>query len=94
VTVSEIYGRRAALMREVAALDEALAIALRDAEKPDDPDRILSLAEAAAHLGERVSTFRQRSCYRRALVSGPHERRLRFSRVALDRIAADRLASR
>jgi hypothetical protein len=76
---------------ELAALQECLAITLRDAERPEEPDRVLSLSEAAAHVGEPVSTFRQRACYRRALVSGPHERRLRFSSRALDQIKADRL---
>jgi hypothetical protein len=93
VTVSEILTRRADLTRQLAALDDALAIALRDAEKPEEPDRVLSLAEAAAHVGEPVSTFRQRLVYRQALVSAATERRLRFSRRALDRIAHSRLAS-
>jgi hypothetical protein len=87
-----ILAKRAELQRQLASLDEALAIALSDAEKPVEPDRVLSLEEAAAHVGEPASTFRQRPCYRRALVSGPTQKRLRFSRRALDLISRDRLA--
>jgi hypothetical protein len=87
-----ILAKRAELQRQLAALDDALAIALRDAEKREELDRVMSLAEAAAHAGDPVSTFRQRACYRRALVSGPHERRLRFSRRVLDEILSNRLA--
>lgn len=92
VTVSAILARRAELTRELAALDEALAVALEGAQKPEEPDRILGLADAAAHVGEAASTFRQRPCYRRALVSAAGQRPLRFSMRALDKILRDRLA--
>jgi hypothetical protein len=79
---------------ELAALQECLAITLRGAARPEEPDRVLSLAEAAAHLGEPVSTFRQRPSYRRAQVSGPTERRLRFSQKTLDSIVTGQLDER
>jgi hypothetical protein len=90
--VAAILAKRAELQRQLAGLDEALAIALRVVERPEEADQALGLKEAADRVGEPVSTFRQRGCYRRALVSGPGERRLRFSARALDRIARDRLA--
>jgi hypothetical protein len=93
-SAASILAKRADLTRQLAALDDALAIALREVQRPEEPDRVLSLTEAASHVGEPVSTFRQRLYYRCALVSGPTERRLRFSRHALDRIKADRLALR
>jgi hypothetical protein len=86
-----ILAKRAELQRQLAALDEALAIALRDSEKPEEPDRVLSLVEAAAHVGEPVSTFRQRPWYRRAQISGQTERRLRFSKKRLTEILTVRL---
>jgi hypothetical protein len=91
--VSRILRRRAELTRELAALDDALALALEAVQQPDDADEILDLAAAARHVGEPASTFRQRPCYRRALVSGTTERRLRYSRLELDRILRDRLAA-
>ena len=99
--VKEILRERAELTRRLAALDERLAVALGDAERPEGPegrppppeDRVLGLAEAAAFMGEPPSTFRRRPEYLKALVSRPTERRRRYSRAALDRIKADRLAS-
>ena len=90
--VSAILTKRADLSRQIAALDDALAAALEGAQKPEESDRVLTLAEAAAHVHEPANTFRQRPCYRRALVSGPTERRLRFSMRTLDGITRDRLA--
>jgi hypothetical protein len=87
-----ILSKRADLTRQLAALDEALAIALRSAQTPENPDQVLSLVQAAAHVGEPASTFRRRLVYRRALVSGPAEKRLRYSRAVLDDILAGRLA--
>jgi hypothetical protein len=52
----------------------------------------LGLEAAAASFGEAPSTFRQRLEYGKALVSQPGERRLRYSRAALERILGDRLA--
>jgi hypothetical protein len=89
-SAASILLKRAELTRQLAALDEALAIALRAIQTPDEPDRVLTLDEAAAHVGEPPSTFRQRLCYRRAQVSGPRQRRLRFSQRTLDRILQDR----
>ena len=43
---------------------------------------MLSLKEAAEYMGEPVSTFRRRREYRKAKVSRPGERRLRYSRGA------------
>ena len=61
---------------------------------PGPPDETIGLPEAAALAGEPTETFRRRLVYRKALVSRPGERRLRYSRRALERIAADRLESR
>jgi hypothetical protein len=44
-------------------------------------------------MGERPETFRRRLDYRRALISRPGERRLRYSRMELERIRRDRIAS-
>ncbi len=90
--VGAILAERAALGRRLAELDDRLAVALCGVERPDQPDAVLTLAEAASYAHEPTSTFRQRSCYRAALVSGPREKRLRFSRAALDRVMAERLA--
>jgi hypothetical protein len=63
------------------------------AEPPHSADAILTLAEAAAYMGEKPGTFRRRHEYRKALVSRPGERRRRYSKAVLDRINADRLAA-
>ena len=70
MTAGEILARRAAVQRELAALEEQLALALRDREKPEPvADEVLTLAEAAAHVHEPISTFRRRLSYRAATVS-------------------------
>lgn len=43
-------------------------------------------------MGEPPETFRRRLEYRKALLSRPGERRLRYSRAGLERIRRDRLA--
>ena len=49
---------------------------------------------AASSLTEEpVETFRWRLDYRKALLRRPGERRLRYSRVVLERILRDRLAA-
>jgi hypothetical protein len=96
--LARIYSRRAALLRELAELEEALGRAVSEtlraspAAVPAAPDETFSLAQAAAHLGEPPETFRRRLDYRKARVSRPGERRLRYSRAELDRIQRDRLA--
>jgi len=60
-------------------------------EQPEEPDTVLSLAEAARFVGEPASTFRRRLEYRKALVSRPTERRKRYSRAALERLKQERL---
>jgi hypothetical protein len=90
--VRAILAERAELGRRLAELDERLAAALGGSETADrDGGRILTLTEAAAHVGEPVSTFRRRLVYRRALVSAPREKRLRFSLAVLDEILTGRL---
>lgn len=98
MTVREILVRRAQLQRELATLDADLAEALDQPAAPpvqappDQPDKGLSLAEAADLFGDPPSTFRRRLEYRKALISRPGERRLRYSRAELERIRRDRLA--
>jgi hypothetical protein len=90
-----ICRRRAELLRELARLDEELARALEAAPDPEERfrDATLDLSGAAAYMGEPKETFRRRLDYRKAIVSREGERRLRYSRAALDRIKADRLAA-
>lgn len=92
--LSRIFARRAALLRELADLDVELGRVLEDRSRatPREPDAVLSLEEAALHMGEPVGTFRRRGDYLKARVSRAGERRLRYSRAVLDRIKADRLA--
>ena len=47
---------------------------------------------AATVMGEPPETFRRRLDYRRALLTRPSERRLRYSRGVLERIKRERLA--
>jgi hypothetical protein len=86
-----LYARKAELLRELADLEVQIPDAIVAATAPQPPDEVLGLDDAAKLMNEPAGTFRQRPCYRRALVSGPRERRLRFSRRALERIKADRL---
>jgi len=62
-------------------------------DRREEPDVTLSLEKAAQYMGEPVESFRRRLEYRKALLSRPGERRLRYSRVVLDSIRRDRLAS-
>ena len=91
--LQRICARRAEILRELADLDLAMAGAIEAREPPAEPDAVLSVPEAAAYMGEPVSTFRRRPEYVKALVSRPTERRRRYSRAALDRIKLDRLAA-
>jgi hypothetical protein len=92
--LSRICTRRAALLRELAGLEEELGRAVAEALPTSSPnDEALGLAKAAAFMGEPPETFRRRLDYRKALISRPGERRLRYSRAKLDRIRADRLAA-
>jgi hypothetical protein len=59
---------------------------------PEDATAALGVREAAAMFGEPVETFRRRLEYRKALLTRPGERRLRYSRHELERIRRDRLA--
>ncbi|MGH9367262.1 MAG: hypothetical protein ACRD3M_06280 [Thermoanaerobaculia bacterium] len=86
-----LFARRAALLRELAGLEEALGGAL--GPPASAADEALPLAAAAALMGEPASTFRRRLDYRKALLSRPGERRLRYSRAELERIRQDRLAA-
>ncbi len=93
IDLAGVYRRRAQLLRELAGLEETLAEAAPVAPSPVvKADEVLGLAEAAAMLGEPPNTFRQRLEYRKALVSRPGERRLRYSRAELERIRRDRLS--
>jgi hypothetical protein len=95
---SSLFARRAALLREVAVIDEALGPALvealaaahRDSPKPDET---LTLVQAADRVGEPPETFRKRVEFYKARISRPGEHRLRFSRREVERVIADRLAS-
>lgn len=80
------------LLRELADVDEALGCAL-EAPPPAPADEALGLGAAAKFMGEPTETFRRRLDYRKALLTRPGERRLRYSRAELDRIKRDRLAS-
>lgn len=91
--LAEIFARRAALLRELADLDQRLAAVLEEAMRPVVPDAVLGLKEAAAFLGEAPATFRRRLEYRKALLTRPGERNLRYSRVELERIKKDRLTA-
>lgn len=92
--VSRLFARRAALLHELAGLEEELGRAVVEALSPAAPaDDALSLKSAAAFMGEPSETFRRRLDYRKALLTRPGERRLRYSLSALDRIKRDRLAS-
>jgi hypothetical protein len=94
-----IFARRAALLRELAELEEDLGRAVAEALSREAPSEVprddegLGLVEAARFMGERPETFRRRLDYRRALISRPGERRLRYSRMELERIRRDRIAS-
>lgn len=96
---ARICSRRAALLRELAELEESLGRTVAEAlslqaprEAPHD-DEGLGLVEAARFMGERPETFGRRLDYRRALISRSGERRLRYSRREVERIRRDRLAS-
>jgi chromatin segregation and condensation protein Rec8/ScpA/Scc1 (kleisin family) len=92
--LARICSRRAELLRELAELEESLGRAVSETLCPEPTvDETFSLAEAAALMGERPETFRRRFEYRKALLTRPNERRLRYSRDALERIKRDRLAS-
>jgi len=88
-----LFARKAALLRELATLEEQLGAAVAEAVQPEPKDETLDLAAAAALVGEPVSTFRRRLEYRKALVSRPGERRLRYSRAELERVRRDRLGA-
>jgi hypothetical protein len=94
LTLGQIYARRAELLRELAATEADLAAALAQPAVAPSPagDEALDLTAAAGLFNEPPNTFRQRLEYRKALISRPGERRLRYSRVALERILMDRLA--
>jgi len=85
-----IYRRRAELLTELAKLELELArIASAPAEKPDE---VLSLEQAASLLNEPPSVVRRKPEYLKTRVSAFGARRARFSRRALERLIADRLA--
>ena len=90
--VVSICGRRAALLRELADLEERLSGALAGL-RPGVPDEVLGLEEAARFMGEKPSTFRRRPEYLKACLRRPGERSLRYSRAVLERIKLDRLAA-
>lgn len=91
--LASLFARRAALLRELADLEERLGAALSDALRPEIPDQVLDLEAAALFMGEPPQTFRRRPEYLKACIRRPGERRLRYSRAELERIKADRLAS-
>jgi hypothetical protein len=91
--ISRIFARRAELLRQLADLDVELGRAVSEALPRSPADEALGLALAAAFMGEPPETFRRRLDYRKALISKPGERRLRYSRAVLDRIKRDRLAA-
>lgn len=78
----------AVLMSRHAALSASVA----PPALVQEPDVALGLREAATLFGEPVETFRRRLEYRKALLTRPGERRLRYSRAELERIRRDRLA--
>jgi hypothetical protein len=92
--VARLFSRRAELLRELAELEEELSLAFQCALSPEPSDEVFGVAEAAAFMGEPVETFRRRFEYRKALLTRPRERRLRYSRIELERIRQDRLAAR
>jgi hypothetical protein len=89
-----LFARRAELLKELAATEAALAEAFAAKAEPEAADEVIGLEEAAALMGEPPSTFRRRPEYLKAKVSREGERRLRYSRAALERIRADRLDAR
>jgi hypothetical protein len=86
-----LFKRHAELLREIASLEEALDAAVAETVKPEPLDETLTLQEAARLMGEPPETFRRRPEYLKARVSRDGERRLRYSRLELDRIRRDRL---
>ena len=89
--LGRLFARRAALLRELADLDEGIG---RELGKGSDlPDEGIGLEAAARRMGEPKETFRRRLEYREALISRPGERRLRYSPTVLDRIRARRLTA-
>jgi len=90
--LAALHARKAALLRELAEVEEAFVAALEAARPAAPADEVLTLGQAAALLGEPERTVRARLEYRKALVSRPREHRLRFSRRELERIRRDRLA--
>ena len=58
--LAPLYARKAELLRELAAVEERIGAVLDAATRPADPDRTLSLKEAAAMFGEPEETFRRR----------------------------------
>ena len=95
--VASLFARRAALLRELAAIEEQLGseleAALRRPVVPPPADETLDLEAAADFMGEAKETFRRRLEYRKAVISRPGQLRLRFSRRALERIRSDSLAA-
>lgn len=75
---------------QVEALARMLARAMEGSIRDDTP---LVLKDAAEFMGEPEETFRRRDEYRKARVSRPGERNLRFDLPTLRRIKADRLAA-
>jgi hypothetical protein len=91
--VGRLFCRRAELLRELALVDESIGRAVLEALPHAQADEALGLEAAAAFMGEPTETFRRRLDYRKALLTRPGERRLRYSRTVLERIRRDRLAS-
>jgi hypothetical protein len=96
-TSARSSGRLPAFLGEIERLKaEVMLDAARPVLVPEPPkseeDAVLNLREAAEFMGEPVETFRRRPEYLKACLRRPGERRLRYSRAALGRIKADRLA--
>ena len=89
--LSALFARRAALLRELAELEDRVGEAFAAAADPEPVDEVIGLEEAARLMGEPASTFRRRPEFLKARISRPGERRLRYSRAELERIKRDRL---
>jgi len=93
--IATLHQALAATHRELAEVQAELGAAMAaPSQAPQAPDQALRLEAAAALMGETPAVFLRRPEYEKASIRRPGERIHRFSRRALERILADRVASR